>query len=94
MGRKRQPLCASCGEPLDKGNGTYLVVTYEDEPGRPSMGWHIDCAQEDEVSPYNVGSSFGHDDDRMAIALRGEGRITFTSARAEQSFAARVDRRR
>lgn len=43
MGR-RNPLCAVCGESLKAKNlGGIIKLLYEGLPGKPEIGWHGDC---------------------------------------------------
>lgn len=44
---KRLPLCAHCGQPLP--SGVHVQLTWEDLPGRPSVGWHWECEAMDEL---------------------------------------------
>lgn len=78
---RKNPVCAWCGKPLTKGAVT--ILTWEDMPGRPAIGWHFGegfrCEAEDPVAI----KIFDRDRERLTdadleallaeIADRGEG---------------------
>ena len=68
------PRCALCGAKLSYKNRVTVRFRIH---GNPEVGWHLECARKDKISPF--GDDDPYEDDRLAlmerIEARGPGRV-------------------
>lgn len=79
---RKLPLCAWCGFSL-VGKGR-LNICLEKEPGRPEVGWHTDCAEDDPLFAKLINENAPYEGPVAEIWQRGMDRVGINKCRGSK----------